>query len=397
MQSRLAYCPAWSDFWDLWRKSWTDWAQYTYQWHRTANNQELWRCARLLVPLSLINAIPTTERHKLRTEVGLFQFGMIQSVQTLRQKYADPTPQQPPSPLWLTKYVAQALPPLATPQNLRNHVGAPMWCGTKRKCKTEVATAEPIDPDQWIRDARGAGDDEVVAWFARRATITTQDEHTKKRQRLSVDAQRWEQYRKTTDRLAQEHVQQTHDIYHRAHAGAVARQHLRTLHTRYTNTLTAKTNYHRLVTQLVEEQMTAQQLQDTHTHLCQIRRQWYEQAKYDTAIWYADAKLLLLISDRYQRLTAGIEKLLDLHQRQAIYMWHQQKHLTNMTQCYHEACKQKTTQYWQTTRPARQTIYLIRKRPREHWDPTLWEVPLQPLPKCHKTHWDPNEWEIPMT
>ena len=97
----------------------------------------------------------------------------------------------------------------------------------------------------------------AVAWFARRATITAQDEHTKKRQRLSVDAQRWEQYRKTTDRLAQEHAQQTHDIYHRAHAAAVARQHLRTLHTCYTNTLTAKTDYHRLVTKLVEEQMCA--------------------------------------------------------------------------------------------------------------------------------------------
>ena len=99
--------------------------------------------------------------------MGLFQFRMIQSVQTLRRKYADPTPQQPPSPLWLTKYVAQALPPRETPQNLRNHVGAPMWCGTKRKRKTEVATAEPIDPDQWIRDARVAGDNEAVAWFTR--------------------------------------------------------------------------------------------------------------------------------------------------------------------------------------------------------------------------------------
>ena len=134
----------------------------------------------------------------------------------------------------------------------------------------------------------------------------------------------------------------------------------------------------------------------THAHLCQIRRQWYEQAKY-TGIWYADAKLLLLICGRYRRLCAGTEKLLDLHLRQALYLWRQQKHLANMTQCYHDACKHKTTQYWQTTRPARQAIYLIRKRPREHWDPTLWEVSMQPLPKRHKKHWDPNEWEIPMT
>ena len=257
VQSRLAYCPAWSDFWDLWCKSSTDWAQYTYQWQRTANNQELWLCARLLVPLSLIDAIPTTERHKLRAQVGLFQFRMIQSVQNLRRKYADPSHQQSLSPLWLTKYVAQALPPRETPQNLRNHVGAPMWCGTKRKRKTEVATEEAIDPDQWLRDSRGAGDDGAVAWFATQATITAQDEHTKKRHRLSVDTQRWKQYRKKADRLAQEHARQTHDIYHRAHAAAVARQHLRTLHMWYTNTLTAKTNYHRLVTKLVEEQMQA--------------------------------------------------------------------------------------------------------------------------------------------
>ena len=63
-----------------------------------------------------------------------------------------------------------------------------MWCGAKRKRKTEVATAEPIDPDQRIRDVRGADNDEAVAWFAGRATITAQDEHTKKRQRLGVDA-----------------------------------------------------------------------------------------------------------------------------------------------------------------------------------------------------------------
>ena len=201
----------------------------------------------------------------------------------------------------------------------------------------------------------------------------------------------------TTDRLAHEHAQQTRDIYHKAHVAAVARQHLRALHMCYTNTLTAKSDYHRLVTELVHAQRQAPRLKDTHAHLCQIRRQWYDQAKCDTRIWYADAKLLLMINDRYRRLSAGTEKLLDLHQQQATYMWRQQTHLTTMAQCYQDACKHRTTQYWQTTRPAPQTISLIRKRPREHWDPTLWEILLQPPPKRHKTHWDPNEWEVPMT
>ena len=179
MQSGLAYCRAWGKFWDLWRESWTDWAQETYQWQQTTTSQELWVCARLLIPLSLVDAIPTTERHKLRTEVGLFQFRMIQFVQTLRRKFANPTPHQPLLPLWLTKYVAHALPLRETPQNLRNHVGAPMRSGMKRKRRTEVATAEHINPDQWIRDARAANDDEAVAWLARtRATNTAQDEPT---------------------------------------------------------------------------------------------------------------------------------------------------------------------------------------------------------------------------
>ena len=92
VQSRLAYCPAWGDFWDLWRRSWTDRTHYGCQWRTTATNHELSLCARLLIPLSLIDTIPKTERHKLRVEVGLFRFRMIQAVQTLRRRLADPTP-----------------------------------------------------------------------------------------------------------------------------------------------------------------------------------------------------------------------------------------------------------------------------------------------------------------
>ena len=75
--SRLAYCPARGEFWDLLRRSWTDWTHYACQWRTTATSHELWLCAKLLIPLSLIDAITTTERHKLRAEVGLFQFRMI--------------------------------------------------------------------------------------------------------------------------------------------------------------------------------------------------------------------------------------------------------------------------------------------------------------------------------
>ena len=242
-----------------------------------------------------------------------------------------------------------------------------MRSGTRRKRRTEVETTEPVDPGQWIRDGRAANDNDAVAWLTRmRATDTAQGEQTQKRRRLSVAAQRWEHHKTTANKLAREHAQRSHDIYHSEHAAVVTRQHLCTLQAYYTNTLTAKTDYYMLVTTLITEQMAAQRLHNTHTHMCQVRGQWYEQAKYDTMTWYVDAKTLLLICRPYQKMCAETNKLVDHHLRQAHYMWRQQEPMVNMTQWYNDECKHKTTQYWHTTRQARQTIYLIRERPREH-------------------------------
>ena len=275
---------------------------------------------------------------------------MIQAVQTLRRKLPDPTPHQPPSPLWLTKYVAHTLPPRETPQNLHNHVGAPMRSGTKRKRRNEVATAEPIDLDQWARDARAATDDDAVAWLTgMRATNTAPEELTQKRRRLGIAARQWEQYTATANRLTQVHAQRTHDIYHSAHAAEVARQHLCILQAYYTSKLTAKTDYHLAVTKLLKDQMAAQRLHGMHTHIFQVRRQWYEQAKHDTVMWYADAIMSLLICERNRKMCADTDKLLDHHLQQAHYMWCQQEHWANMTQCYLDACKHKTTQFWHAT------------------------------------------------
>ena len=131
--------------------------------------------------------------------------------------------------------------------------------------------------------------------------------------------------------------------------------------------------------------------------MCLERRQWYEQAKHDTVKWYADLKTSLLTYERFERMCTDTNLLLAHHMRQAHYTWRQQEHLMNLTLGFNNSCQQKTTLYWDASRQVRHTIYLIRKRPWEQWDPTLWEVPLQPLPKQHKAHWDPNDWEIPLT
>ena len=165
----------------------------------------------------------------------------------------------------------------------------------------------------------------------------------------------------------------------------------------YTNTLMAKTCYHLLVTNLLKEDIEAQRLHNTYTTMCLERRRWYDQAKHDTQRQYVDIKTSLLSYERFEKLRTDTDVLHAHHTQQALYTWLQQERLMQLMHETANSFQLKTALYWDTSRQARQTIYLVRKRPREQWGPTLWEVGLQPLPKRQKAHWDPNEWEIPLT
>ena len=282
VQSRLAYCAAWGEFWDLWRRSWTDWTHYACQWRTTATSHELWLCARLVIPLSLIDTIPKTERHKLRAEVGLFQFRMIQAIKALRRKLADPTPQQPPSPVWLTTFTAKQLPPRETTRNLRDQVGAPLrYLARNRKRKAETTTPAPVDAELWLQATHAANDGEAVTWFTNihRTHKQTHKECTSKRRRLDNLTIRWEHYLSCSDKLASQHAHRACETYRFAQATETALQalqHLRELRTVYTNTLTAKKDYHLLVTNLLKEHIEAQRLNNAYIAMCLERRQWYD-------------------------------------------------------------------------------------------------------------------------
>ena len=384
----------------MWRRCWTDWTHYACQWQTTATSHERCLCARLLIPLSLINTIPHTERHKLRAEVGLFQFRIIQAVQALRQKLADPTPQQPPSPLWLTRFIVQPLPPREAARNLRDQVGAPLrypaWNRKRKAAATETVT---VDVELWLQAAHAANDGEAVTWFTNihRSQKQIHGECTSKRRCLNNLAHRWEHYLSLYDKLAVQHAHRAFETYRHAQVTETTLQHVRELHAVYAKTLTAKQDYHLLVTNLLKEHIEMQQHNDTYTALCLERRQWYEQAKHYTMQQYANAKMSLLSHERFARLRTDTALLLTAHSRQARYALLQQERITQLAQDTAKAYQLKETLYWDAFRQARQTIYFARKRTREQWDPTLWEVPLQPLPKRQKAHRDPNEWEIPLT
>ena len=55
---RLALCNTWATFWTEWRASCNKWASHAQSSLRTASDHEKWLCSCLLIPLSLLDAIP---------------------------------------------------------------------------------------------------------------------------------------------------------------------------------------------------------------------------------------------------------------------------------------------------------------------------------------------------
>ena len=264
-----------------------------------------------------------------------------------------------------------------------------------------MTTIDPIDPELWLQAAHTANDGEAVSWFANihRTQEPTQEEHTSKQRWLYIhnSTTRWEHYLSSLDKLAMQHAQRARDIYCVAHTTETALQHLGELRRVYTNRPTAKTNYHVLVTHLPREHIEALRLQNAHTTMCLEHRRWYDHAKHDTMRHHAYMKTSLLSYEMFERLCTETDVLLAHHMQKAIYTWLRQECIVQLMQETASRYQQKRALYKDTSRQARQTAYNIRKRPREQRDCTLWEAPLQPLPKRQKVHSGPNEWEIPLT
>ena len=138
VQMCLAFCPTWFSVWTEWLQWWNNLVGPAQRWLHTAHKK--WLCARLLIPHSLRHAFQQKERYKLRANVGFFQFHTTQGVQGLRQKLAEPTPEQPASLLWIKRFIPLRSPLLETVRDLRDQVGAPR--GTTRKRKRETLTMQ---------------------------------------------------------------------------------------------------------------------------------------------------------------------------------------------------------------------------------------------------------------
>ena len=147
----LQHCPRWwPHFKKLWLLSWSDWQPHALAWLNTADGSDLQHITCLRVPITLINAIPDSNKFQLRQRVAWHQYHMLLGVVKLRSVLPlPPCPTSPAGPTgitqpapWYTKLQPKLVSPSPTPQRLHRQVGLPM--PAPFSYKTHVKLSEAI-------------------------------------------------------------------------------------------------------------------------------------------------------------------------------------------------------------------------------------------------------------
>ena len=211
---------------------------------------------------------------------------------TLRKKLDEPTPDQPVSPLWLTRFASPPQPPKETARNLRDLVGAPTHqtkTGTKLKA---VAVENPhIDTQLWLSQARAANNGNAVTWFTNHVLRTTPQTETRKHMRLTATLDKqWHQLPGYLEHLTRTHMNTINTLYSQTQAEEQANRHIRCLDNAYKQVCNVKQQYNHLVRQRHETQLKVTHLQTTYLVLQVFIRETYDQAKLTAMMTYNNAK-----------------------------------------------------------------------------------------------------------
>ena len=336
------------------------------------------------------------ERHKFRSVVGLFQFRALQGVHELRRQLADPTPDLGPSTLWITRFTGTQYTPRETPQNLRDHVGAPT--GTQKRKRIPNDEAPIIDVDLWLHEARQANDDGAVQWFTRNVMHTNPPPPTANKRARHHDTllAQATQHLTNLENLTMRHLRLVTNMYNQTHVYEQTMHHIRNLRDMYDSAITAKRKYHALQASLAQDHLRKPRTEHQYIQYCTDVVHTYDVAKQTARQLYEDGFNYLRLTRRCTIHIQYYHQLQETHHRhlqwfyRPLKLWHQRLLLEQ------KAYRTKQELYTTATLPIRRQLYFTRKRPREEWDPTLWEIPLLPLPKRHKPHWDLTEWELPL-
>ena len=309
-------------------------------------------------------------------------------------RLVEPTPDWPPSPIWLTRFTAQHYSPKETPGNLRNMVGAPN--GARKRKRTREHNTPVVDVDLWLQQTRQANDLHAIQWFTRtflQQGVAKKQNHKKSRT-LNVLHNRWLRICTYMEDLARAHLRTVASTYERKSLGVQSMRHIRGLRSLYDQASRAKQAYHSLVTGHLHEQLLVARMRRRLNSLHQTVETMYHTAKHVATTLYCDSTTVICLTHRYKQ---HLNKFQELYRTGQCYTQTILNHILDWV--YREklaaqAHQTRRTLYETVTRPMTQQLYLQRKPPREEWDPSAWEVPLQPLPKHHKAHWDPIELEI---
>ena len=128
------------------------------------------------------------------------------------------TPHHTPTPVsrWLTRFVAQPLPPWETARNLRDQLGAALRYPTlKRKRKAATTAIVTVDTELWLQAAYATNDGEAVTWFTNkhRAQNQIHEACTSKRTCLNNLDRRCDHYLSLYDDLAVQHAHHAFDTF----------------------------------------------------------------------------------------------------------------------------------------------------------------------------------------
>ena len=180
--------------------------------------------------------------------------------------------------------------------------------------------------------------------------------------------------------LTRKHLRTTTHAYTYATTCAHAMKHLRDFRSMYDSAIRAKRYYHDVVATRLRDEISITHTQRWQRYIVHTQ-ETHHTAKQDALTSYMDTTTAVGLRTRYRR---RLHRLQIYGNRYLGYTQQIYDHAINWTQrrdIQDHAERTKCDLCNTESSHLRRQLYLHRKRPRGNWDPTLWEIPLLPLPK----------------
>ena len=195
--------------------------------------------------------------------------------------------------------------------------------------------------------------------------------------------------------LARKHLHVTTHAYFTASTCAHAMKHLRDLRSMYDSAIRAKRDYYEVVDARPRDAINLARTHQRWQQYVAHSQETYHVAKQDALTSYLDSATTVGLYTRYLHHLHRLQTYENRWLRYTQQIYNHALQWTQRVDMQDRAERTKDDLCSIETLHLRRQLYVLRKRPQEIWDPTLWEIPLLPLPKKHKTHWVPLRWEVP--